>query len=60
MGVGGWRNMGWSSTKDCSGLPWGFSGQPAPVPVETRARRHGHGFCQVRVVGFKKPRGHTA
>jgi hypothetical protein len=30
--------------RECHGLPWGFPGQPAPVPVETRARSHGHGF----------------
>ena len=43
--------------KDCSGLPWGFSGQPAPVPVRTRTRSHGCGFLRSWVVGFVKPMG---
>ena len=44
-------------SKDCSGLPWGFSGQPAPVPVRTRTRSHGCGFLRSQVVGFVKPMG---
>ena len=32
------------SIRDCHGLPWGFPGQPAPVPAETHAHSHGCGF----------------
>ena len=46
-----------TKTKDCSGLPWGFSGQPALMPVRTRTRSHGCGFLRSRVVGFVKPMG---
>ena len=35
--------------RDCHGLPWGFPGQPAPVPQETRTRSQGCGFWGVRV-----------
>ena len=28
-------------TRDCHGQPWGFPGQPAPVPEENRTRGHG-------------------
>ena len=37
--------------RECNGLPWGFPGQPAPVPVET------HTCGCVRVMGLVKPRG---
>jgi hypothetical protein len=43
--------------RECRGLPWGFPGQPAPVPVETRTRSHGCGFLRVRVAGIMKPTG---
>ena len=35
--------------RDCHGLPWGFPGKPAPVPVKTRSRVHGCGFSRVQV-----------
>ena len=38
--------------RECEGLPWGFPGQPAPAPVETRTRSHGCGFWRVRVKGL--------
>jgi hypothetical protein len=44
-----WKNYvrevfkSWKS-RECHGLPWGFSGQPAPVPVRTRTRTQGYGF----------------
>ena len=46
-----------SPTRGCHGIPWGFPGQPAPVPVETRTRVHGCGFLHVRVMGLVKPTG---
>ena len=36
-------------SRDCQGLTWGFPGQPAPVPQETRTRSQGCGFWGVRV-----------
>ena len=30
--------------RDCHGQPWGFFGQPAPVPAETRTHSHRCGF----------------
>ena len=30
--------------RECHGLPWGFPGQPTPVPVKTCTRIHGCGF----------------
>ena len=35
--------------RECHGLPWGFPGQPAPIPVKTHTRIHGCGFWQVQV-----------
>ena len=43
--------------RECDRLPWGFPGQPAPVPVETHTRSHGCGFSRVQVMGLVKPRG---
>ena len=43
--------------REWRGLPWGFPGQPAPVPVETRTRERGCGFSQVRVMSLIKPMG---
>ena len=34
--------------RECDGQPWGFPGQPAPVPVKTRTCVHGYGFFQTR------------
>ena len=31
----------YDTTRECHGLLWGFPGQPAPVPVETRTRIQG-------------------
>ena len=45
------------TTRECDGQPWGFPGQPAPVPVKTRTCVHGYGFSRVRVMGFFKPVG---
>ncbi len=30
--------------RECHGQPWGFPGQPAPIPVKTRTRMQGYGF----------------
>ena len=46
-----------SMNRECHGLPWGFPGQPAPVPMETCTRERGCGFPQVRVMGLIKPTG---
>ena len=35
--------------RDCHEQPWGFFGQPAPIPDETRTHSHGCGFKWVRV-----------
>jgi hypothetical protein len=42
-------------SRECRGLPWGFSGQPAPLPAKTHTHSYGYGFLQVRVAGFIKP-----
>jgi len=31
-------------SRDCHGLPWGFSRQPVPIPVKTRTRTKCMGF----------------
>jgi hypothetical protein len=36
------------ASRECHGLPWGFPGQPVPVPVETRT-------CAC--TGFTQPTG---
>jgi hypothetical protein len=41
--------------RECHGLPWGFPGQPAPVPMRTHTHVHGCGFSWVRVMDFIKP-----
>jgi hypothetical protein len=41
--------------RECRRLPWGFSGQPAPLPAKPHTRSYGYGFLRVRVVGFIKP-----
>jgi hypothetical protein len=43
--------------RECDRQPWGFPGQPAPVPAKTHTRIHGCGFLRVRVVGFLNPVG---
>ena len=45
------------ASRECDRQPWGFPGQPAPVPMKTCTRVHGYGFSQVRVMGFFKPVG---
>ena len=30
--------------RECHRLPWGFPGQPAPIPIKTRTHIHGCGF----------------
>ena len=48
----------WSTVhREYDGLPWGFPTQPAPVPIKTHARSHGHGFSRAWVMGFLKPTG---
>jgi len=32
------------ATRDCHGLPWGFSRQPVPIPIKTRTRTKCMGF----------------
>jgi hypothetical protein len=39
------------ATRDCHGLLWGFSRQPAPVPMETHAHSQRCGFLWVWVMG---------
>ena len=37
--------MSWAiPVRDCHGLPWGFPGQPTPVPVKTHTPAMGRGF----------------
>ena len=36
--------IGFMVDRECGGLPWGFSGQPAPLPVETHTLVQGCGF----------------
>jgi hypothetical protein len=38
--------------REYDGQPWGFFGQPAPVPGKTRTRSHGCGFPMGTGVGF--------
>ena len=38
--------------REYNGQPWGFFGQPAPVPGKTRTRSHGCGFPMGTGVGF--------
>jgi glycerol-3-phosphate cytidylyltransferase-like family protein len=38
--------------RDCHGLPWGFSRQPMPMPVETHACSYGHRFLWGQVISF--------
>src|ERR1700678_332326 len=33
------------SYREWHGLPWGFSGQPVPVPIRTHTRTQGSGFA---------------
>ena len=37
-------NLAQAIIRECHGLPWGFPGKPAPVPVETCTHSHGYGF----------------
>ena len=43
--------------RECDGEPWGFSGEPAPVPAETHTRDCGCGFFAGIPVGLAKPEG---
>jgi hypothetical protein len=40
------------TTRECDGLPWGFPGEPAPIPAKTRTRSHGCGFPVGTSAGF--------
>ena len=43
--------------KECNRLPWGFPGQPTPVPVKTCTCVHGCRLSWVWVMGFIIPTG---
>jgi len=43
--------------RECHGQPWGFLRQPAPVPVQNRARTYGRGLSTGTGHGFSITHG---